>query len=693
MDGHEDSHMASAESPPNSSRGAQPFPGNVYSPSTSTVYTNESLSYPPPQQLVFMPPQVGGPRRSPSDSASGDLTPTSSRTPRPRRRAAERSPPDSAPVDLNPPAGRTRRPRANNGLNYAAKIQVVSSEVYEAQVERLMHEASTERNARMSLQQAVVGLQAQVASFHMWANDSNIGPLPHVDEPMEDTADQASLLREQLRSMESERAAEKERTQLIEKAAAEEIERLKKAAAEKIQQLERANVEKTNELATLLAKPPPSPQHVPQNRTPDDSRSTKRAAVVVAGSSRSTALPTIMLGPARDAVGDDNSDASDGDDDGMETGSREDDEDEDEDDEDEDGEDLGQDELEKLIVRIIKRQRTARERAVAAQKATISHQCDLLWKRLVRQLFRKQYSVKVFQDFAKYKPADIELVKRCDEGLEQPALNEYALHFGPNWTSSLWNVVIVEKLVRRAQAASGQTPKLGQVSDEYVQGLFYGQVKQAQEAWKKARPRVSSTGLETPGQAAVRVRSSRKKEKEVKAVNAAKKRKYDRRTQAILYHVRDRPDLDALQTWKYFETLLGYLGKDGMSSEEHENEVVDGRSQSVYRVKLCVWRAPEISRYMDYIDLSGDQLRTVGPPRAVRRRGKDEGTSDAPPGLPEKIYDAKWLKEQRDDRPYYVANELLVSKEAFELLGVVDGKGKGKDGRGKKSKGKERANF
>jgi len=120
--------------------------------------------------------------------------------------------------------------------------------------------------------------------------------------------------------------------------------------------------------------------------------------------------------------------------------------------------------------------------------------------------------------------------------------------------------------------------------------------------------------------------------------------------------------------------MLEKLSIGGMSSEECDTETVGDRTITAYRVKLCIWRANEISGYLKIIDKAGEypgMHSTRGAKTALRVQSMSHGKSDAQPGLPRKMYNLEWLGEQERIRPYYVQDELRVSEEAFDLLAHV----------------------
>ena len=126
-----------------------------------------------------------------------------------------------------------------------------------------------------------------------------------------------------------------------------------------------------------------------------------------------------------------------------------------------------------------------------------------------------------------------------------------------------------------------------------------------------------------------------------------------------------------LQTWEYFRKLLNKLSIGGMSSEEAGTEKLGDRTLSVYRVKLCLWRAEEIGDYLRIVDNAGNVPglgATKGAKSAPRVKTTTSGQSGAPAGLPRKMYDPEWLKKEEKERPFYVEDDLRVSEEAFDLL-------------------------
>ncbi|KAJ6467978.1 hypothetical protein C8R47DRAFT_1223474 [Mycena vitilis] len=333
-----------------------------------------------------------------------------------------------------------------------------------------------------------------------------------------------------------------------------------------------------------------------------------------------------------------------------------------------------------------KRAPTPRAIAIKLQKGKMSADDDKLFKRAVREVWRKKFDVKTAKDFAKYRPASKELVKRCDEGVEEPDEDEFTLDFGPKYASSLWNEIIIQKLATFVKAAQDASPDgwgLPAASEDYIEGEFYNQLKQAQEAWKVWKPRVVPGTLanESTAQVAARVTSTELARRKKGNKNSNKQRKFQRRLKCVRILIElygeGHPEYG---TWKYLESLLELLEKDGMSSEEEDTYDVGPTIVEVFKVKNCSWRAAPISDYMDIIDKAHDDVKTgQGTKLTPRIRSGEEGSSQAQVGLPKQMYDATWLAAQERKRPSYVKRQLKVSDKAFRFLAADKGKGKARD--------------
>lgn len=125
-----------------------------------------------------------------------------------------------------------------------------------------------------------------------------------------------------------------------------------------------------------------------------------------------------------------------------------------------------------------------------------------------------------------------------------------------------------------------------------------------------------------------------------------------------------------LEAWQYFRELLERLSVDGMSSEEDAVRDVGGLKVTVFLVKLCVWRAEEITQYLKFIDTEANNpiFRDNRGVKACTRIPVATPSSLVPHGLPRNIYHTRWLADLESRCPDFVLDELCVSEEAFELL-------------------------
>lgn len=228
-----------------------------------------------------------------------------------------------------------------------------------------------------------------------------------------------------------------------------------------------------------------------------------------------------------------------------------------------------------------------------------------------------------------------------------------------------------------------------EVSKEYLLGLLQGQLKRSREAWSAAQPQLSLDGqLETPEQLLSRL--SIRTNPRLQAVNSRSCRqrvnatflpalehlltscvfqKFTKRLETAqraleLKVAQGAEDVDA---WRYLCSIIERLGVGGMSSEEEAVRTdTNGIKRSEFIIKRCVWRAPEITDYLKFVDQAGEQLRgTQGGKPIGRSRVDDSGTSPAPYELPRKMYNQDWLAEKG---AWWVENELRVSEEVFKLL-------------------------
>jgi hypothetical protein len=127
------------------------------------------------------------------------------------------------------------------------------------------------------------------------------------------------------------------------------------------------------------------------------------------------------------------------------------------------------------------------------------------------------------------------------------------------------------------------------------------------------------------------------------------------------------PDLDA---WKCFQKMLKFLDVDGMSEEEESTRNLGGTTVTVFLVKLCPWRANEITQYLKLIDneAGNPALQSSRGSRSAPRLPSNQAGATFKTGLPIDLYNPEWLHDRIQGWPEFEDDVLQVSKEAFEFL-------------------------
>lgn len=123
-----------------------------------------------------------------------------------------------------------------------------------------------------------------------------------------------------------------------------------------------------------------------------------------------------------------------------------------------------------------------------------------------------------------------------------------------------------------------------------------------------------------------------------------------------------------VEAWRWLGQLLKYLRADGMSSDESSVEGLE----TVYRVKIFIWRRREVDKYMDIIDrqrwVDADIWSGRGSKPVKRLRGVGSLVTSRRyvDGLPDSLYDEQWkagLVQQRIS--------LNVSQENFQWVQIM----------------------
>lgn len=119
--------------------------------------------------------------------------------------------------------------------------------------------------------------------------------------------------------------------------------------------------------------------------------------------------------------------------------------------------------------------------------------------------------------------------------------------------------------------------------------------------------------------------------------------------------------------------MLEFLDVDGMSSEEESTLDVSNQTITVYLVKICPWRANEITQYLKLIDQEAKNpaIRCSHGKKAAPRFPSNEKGNTLPKGLPLKMYDAQWVRQMEQQWEDFTTEALEVSKETFEFLTLM----------------------
>ncbi|KAK7056077.1 hypothetical protein R3P38DRAFT_2850331 [Favolaschia claudopus] len=333
----------------------------------------------------------------------------------------------------------------------------------------------------------------------------------------------------------------------------------------------------------------------------------------------------------------------------------------------------------------IARRPSARSQAIQKQKVHISKKKDLMWKAVIRDLWRTQYGRKRAVDFQHYTPVDVEEVQLCNQGIKGPLPQEYALDFSEGYNTSIWNATIIQKLAARVKAAHEDDWQLPKVSDEYIAAHLYGHLKRSQEQWKRRQPRFlpEKQALETNLEVILRCKDSVKREAERAVSRSLKQQKLTLRKKTTA----DRlllatPGTEEHSDLEYDDDLLDYLGVDGMSSEDDDTLVVPGGvvPSECFKVKKCIWRAEPVTYSMNDIDrhaaLHKKNNNRGGAKKGTRVRVEELGKSEAPSGLPRALYDEDWVASKEREIPLWVEQRLCINDKAIFKLRNPKGKGR-----------------
>jgi hypothetical protein len=115
--------------------------------------------------------------------------------------------------------------------------------------------------------------------------------------------------------------------------------------------------------------------------------------------------------------------------------------------------------------------------------------------------------------------------------------------------------------------------------------------------------------------------------------------------------------------------MLKLLDVDGMSEEEESTRNLGGTTITVFLVKLCPWRANEITQYLKLIDNeAGNPALQASRGHPAPRVPSNQAGATFKTGLPIEMYNPEWLHDRIQGWPNFEDDVLQVSKETFEFL-------------------------
>ncbi|KAJ7604972.1 hypothetical protein FB45DRAFT_1042883 [Roridomyces roridus] len=288
------------------------------------------------------------------------------------------------------------------------------------------------------------------------------------------------------------------------------------------------------------------------------------------------------------------------------------------------------------------------------------------------------FNVRQISDFGVHVPATPEQVEACEQDLlHDPPADLYQFDFGPGYLKSRWNDLMMQKIVNEILHEEGEDGPIiqAQVHRDVLELKLSEHLAKYRAEWKKWQPQYleDQNRMETATEAHMRALASIAHHQGVNRSFAAKTRKFAQRmtttqdTIEIKVHSGVAKDVAA---WERILEMLEWLGEGGMSSEEEAEMSFSGTKVTVFKIKLCIWREPQVADYLSLIDAQTEKnkkkQRNRGPKAAPRmwRPENGYGTAYAPIGLPKSLYNSEWLKAATPA----LLRELNVSKEAFQLL-------------------------
>ncbi|TFK31586.1 hypothetical protein BDQ12DRAFT_671757 [Crucibulum laeve] len=311
---------------------------------------------------------------------------------------------------------------------------------------------------------------------------------------------------------------------------------------------------------------------------------------------------------------------------------------------------------------------TAAKDGIIEQKSRMSKSQDLMWKEVIQQAWKVEFKLASMADFGQYKPALKEDVKKFETGYGRPGKTNM-LDFETGFDRLICNNILADK------QDDGKWD-LPNVSDGYIMGCLYRQLKRSCNAWKSVQrwfnPELEQ--IETTKEMIKHVGDSTEQHLAAVTSHLHQECKYKQHNRTVETVISLKTGMNArdVETWKYFHALLEKLSVDGMSSKEEGTEWFGGIVTPVFRVKLCEWCEPAITEYFKYVNKESQKpavCGTRGSKLHPRVQTNEPGSSPPAKWLPQSLYNPAWLNQHEVMKGKdWVEYEMQILKEVFQLL-------------------------
>ena len=128
-----------------------------------------------------------------------------------------------------------------------------------------------------------------------------------------------------------------------------------------------------------------------------------------------------------------------------------------------------------------------------------------------------------------------------------------------------------------------------------------------------------------------------------------------------------------LKCWKWLEDALEFLGPDGMSSDDSD----DDGGMPVNRVRNMPWRNEKLTSYLEVLDdlKQAYEFSTRGAKKVVRTRSDNHRTSERSHVIcmPVALYDEHWLAHARKHPNIFTLVPSQRNMPFLDFVPILDG--------------------